>query len=401
MPRNPRRYGWAVLFIALLILGLVLGVVVAQNPQQTLPAAAPGTPLTPQALDDLVAPIALYPDPLLGQILAASTYPLEVVEAEQWVRDHPKWKGKKLMDEAKKQSWDASVQSLVAFPDVLSRLSDDVNWTTQLGNAFLAQQKDVMEAVQRMRSTAVQKGTLKSTPQLNVNTQNQGGQTAITIEPVNPDIWYVPYYNPLFIWGPPVWGIYPPWAYPGVELGFGFFPGIDLGFYFGGWGGWGWGGWGWGLNWYGGGIFIDGSFFHRFGYHGYGGGLGRAAWAHDPAHRLGVPYGNREVANRYGRGAGGEAGRFGGERGEAGRPGGEGGRVGGERGESRPQQRFGSRGFEQRGYTNNHSVFGGSHDGGMTRMQSDRGFSSIGGRGGFGGGGFGGGGGFHGGGGRR
>ena len=216
MPRNPRRYGWAVLFIALLILGLVLGVVVAQNPQQTLPAAAPGTPLTPQALDDLVAPIALYPDPLLGQILAASTYPLEVVEAEQWVRDHPKWKGKKLMDEAKKQSWDASVQSLVAFPDVLSRLSDDVNWTTQLGNAFLAQQKDVMEAVQRMRSTAVQKGTLKSTPQLNVNTQNQGGQTAITIEPVNPDIWYVPYYNPLFIWGPPVWGIYPPWAYPGV-----------------------------------------------------------------------------------------------------------------------------------------------------------------------------------------
>lgn len=402
MPSNPRRYGWAILTIALLISGLILGlnqgVGVAQNPpQNTLPPSTPGTPLTPEALDDLVAPIALYPDPLLGQILAASTYPLEIVEAEQWVHDHPKWKGKKLMDEAKKQSWDPSVQGLVAFPDVLTRLSQDVNWTTQLGNAFLAQQKDVMQAVQHMRSEAMQKGTLKSTPQLNVNTQNQNGQSVIEIQPANPDIWYVPYYNPLYVWGPPVWGIYPPWIYPGVDVGFGFFPGIDLGLYFGGWGGWGWGGWGWYPNWFGGGIFIDGSFFHRFGFRHYGGPLGRSAWAHDPAHRLGVPYANREVAARYGR-SGGEAGRFGGEA----------GRFGGERGESvnrgeaRPQQRFGTRGFEQRGYTNNHSVFGGYHNGGMTRMQSDRGFSSIGGRGGFGGGGFhGGGGGFHGGGGRR
>jgi hypothetical protein len=400
MPSNPRRYGWAVLLTAILISGLILGVVVAQNPQQTLPATTSGTPLTPQALDDLVAPIALYPDPLLGQILAASTYPLEVVEAEQWVTDHPKWKGKKLLDEAKKQKWDPSVQSLVAFPDVLSRLSQDINWTTQLGNAFLAQQKDVMAAVQSMRAQAEQKGTLKSTPQLNVSSQSQNGQSAIEIQPVNPEIWYVPYYNPAFIWGPPVWGVYPPWDYPAIGVGFGFFPGIDLGFYFGGWGGWGWGGWGWGLNWFGGGIFLDGSFFHRYGFHGYGGGLGRSAWEHNPEHRLGVPYGNRAVANRYGRG-GGEAGRFGGERGEAGRSGGErgeGGRVGGDRGESRPQQRFGSQGFEQRGYTNNHSVFGGYHDGGATRMQSDRGFSSIGGGRGFGGGGFGGGG-FHGGGG--
>ncbi len=117
-------------------------------------APPPGTPMSPPQLDDLVAPIALYPDPLLGELLAASTYPIEIAEAEQWVRDHPKWKPSKLMDEAKKQNWDPSVQGLVAFPDVLERLSQNIGWTTQLGNAFLAQQSDVMQAVQRMRSQA-------------------------------------------------------------------------------------------------------------------------------------------------------------------------------------------------------------------------------------------------------
>src|SRR5580704_4879979 len=387
MPSNPRRYGWAVLFIALMIVA-----VVAQNPQQSLPATTSTTPLTPQALDDLVAPIALYPDPLLGQILAASTYPLEIVEAEQWVKDHAKWKPKKLMDEAKKENWDPSVQGLVAFPDVLVRLSQNVSWTTQLGNAFLANQADVMQAVHRMRSRAMEKGTLHTTPQLNVTTKDQNGQSAIEIEPTDPDVWYVPYYNPVFVWGPPVWGFYPPWVYPGIDVCFSFFPAIDLGLYFGGWGGWGWGGWGWAPNWWGGGIFIDGSFFHRFGFRDYHGiGRGGGVWAHDPGHRLGVPYGNREVANRFGRSEGGE-GRLGGRTEGFGRA-----------GEARPQHRFGDRGFEDRGYTGNHSVFGGYHNGGMTRMQSDRGFSSIGGGRGFGGGGGfhgGGGGGFHGGGGR-
>src|SRR5579863_5367422 len=105
----------------------------------------PGQPLSAQQLDDLVAPIALYPDPLIGEVLAASTYPLEVVEANQWVQDHPKWKPSKLISEAKKQSWDPSVQGLVAFPEALARLSQDASWTTALGNAFLAQQSDVMQ----------------------------------------------------------------------------------------------------------------------------------------------------------------------------------------------------------------------------------------------------------------
>jgi len=359
------------------------------------PAGPPTQPLSPQQLDDLVAPIALYPDPLVGEVLAASTYPYELVEAQQWVEDHRQWKPSKLMDNAKKQNWDPSVQGLVAFPDVLARLSQDVSWTTALGNAFLAQQADVMAAVQRMRAEAEARGTLRSTPQETVTTVNQNGQPVINIEPANPDVWYVPYYNPVYVWGPPVYGYYPPLLYPGIDVGIGWGGGIDLGLYFGGWGGWGWGGWGWAPNWYGGTIIVNHSFFHRYGFnHFHGEPFGNSVWAHNPEHRLGVPYGNREVANRFGARAG--AGGFGGgfNRGAVG-----GGVNRGEFGgrESFGQQRFGSPGFEQRGWTGNHSVFGGYHNGGMTRMQSDHGFSSMG--AGRTSGGFGGGGGFRGGGG--
>ena len=188
------------------------------------------------------------------------------------------------------------------------------------------------------------------------------------------------------MWGPPVWGAYPPLLYPGLDVGFGWYPGFDLGLYFGGWGGWGWGGWGWSPNWYGGGIMLNGSFFNRYGFRHFGGygGLESGVWAHNPEHRLGVPYANRQVANRYNAG---NRGTVGGRQGFA----------------SRGQQRMVSPGFEQRGSTANHSVFGGYHDGGMTRGQSDSGFASMGaGRISGGGGGFhGGGGGMHGGGGRR
>jgi len=400
MSNKPCRSGIAI-FVALLLLQAVA----AQQypppqypPQNAPPPGAqngppPGAQMPPQQLDDLVAPIALYPDPLVGEVLAASTYPMEIAEAEQWVRDHPHWKPSKLMDEAKKQNWDPSIQGLVAFPDVLGRLSQDIAWTTALGNSFLAQQADVMQAVQRMRAQAEAKGTLHSTPQETVTTQNQGGQSAISIEPANPDTWYVPNYNPAYVWGPPAYGYYPPLVYPGIDVGFGWDPGIDLGLYFGGWGGWGWGGWGWAPNWYGGNLFINGSFFHRYGFEHFHGaeGLGNSVWNHNPEHRLGVPYANRAVAGRFGAGrnggfAGGEAGRFGGARGQ-------------NFSRGAPQQRFGSSGFEQRGFTGNHSVFGGYHNGGTTRMQSDHGFSSMGagrsfgGGGGFGGGSRGGGGG--------
>jgi hypothetical protein len=284
-----------------LALGAV-GPVWAQNPEPSAPAA-PSPRLSPDQLQDLVAPIALYPDPLLTQILVASTYPLEVVEAQQWLQANRNLSGQQLMDAAKQQSWDPSVQALVAFPDVLGRLNSDVRWTTDLGNAFLAQQADVMNAVQTMRERAQANGRLNSTPQQTVSTQTQNGQSAIVIQPADPQVIYVPEYDPMYIWGPPVWGAYPPLWYPGFGFGFGFGPGINIGLCFGGWGGWGWGGWGgwgWGPNWFGHGVFVNGGFFSHYGFRGGFGGYGRGVWAHDPGHRLGVAYPNRALAGRYG-----------------------------------------------------------------------------------------------------
>ena len=150
------------------------GLLVAQQPAPLAPA--PAQLLSPEQLDTLVAPIALYPDALLSQVLVASTYPLEVVEAQQWLQKNGNLKGQQLTDAARQQNWDASVQAMVAFPDVLTMLNQDVQWTTALGNAFLAQQSDVMAAVQRMRSRAQANGRLSTTPQQTVTTETQGGQ---------------------------------------------------------------------------------------------------------------------------------------------------------------------------------------------------------------------------------
>jgi uncharacterized protein DUF3300 len=385
--------------IALVCAVAMCGLVVAQDPPA--PAAPeqppPAQMLPPDQLDTLVAPIALYPDPLLSQVLVASTYPLEVVEANQWLQQNKALKGQALLDAARQQSWDASVQALVALPDVLTRLNQDVRWTTDLGNAFLAQQADVMAAVQRMRAKAQANGKLKSNKQIEVTEKSDNGQNAIVIEPADPQVIYVPTYNPEWVWGPPVWGVYPPLFYPGIGFGFGFGPGIYVGGFFGGCCGWGAFGWGWGFNWFGGGILVNNYFLHRYGFSDFHGGgfRGTEAWAHNPAHRLGVPYPNRALNNRY-RGAEGARG-FG--RAPAAR--GAGVTRGAQRGGG---ERFGSQGFERQNSGGSHSVFGGIHDGGQTRIQSDHGFSTMRGGGGFGGGGFhggGGGGGFHGGGGRR
>jgi hypothetical protein len=383
------RFRWISVFCSAFLVTLEA---VGQQPSATL--------LAPQQLDDLVAPIALYPDSLLSQALVASTYPLELVEAQEWLQQHPQWRGTKLLKEAKRQNWDPSVQAMVAFPGVLARLSQDAQWTTQLGNAFLTQQGDVMNAVQRMRARARNDGKLVSTPQQEVVTQTQNGQNAIEIVPTNPDVVYVPSYNPLYVWGPPDYGMYPPLWYPAPGIGFTFGAGIDLDAFFGGWGGWGWGGWGWTPGWFDNTVMLDHSFFHRYGFHQFnrGGWRGNSVWTHNPGHRLGVPYPNREMANRYrnspqagfrGQGNGFNRG-FAADRGNS--------------RESAPMPRFGSREFEQRNFGGRQSVFGGIHNGGMTRMESDHGFAGGGGFGGFhgGGGGFhGGGGGMRGGGGRR
>jgi len=189
------------------------------------------------------------------------------------------------------------------MPDVLGKLTQDIRWTTDLGNAFLAQQADVMAAVQRMRARAQANGKLQSNAQETVTTDTQSGQSAIVIQPASPEVIYVPSYDPAYIWGPPAWGYYPSLYYP--SYGFWWGSGINVGLYFGGWGGWGYGGWGWGWgpNWYGRSVFVNPTFFNHYGYR-YGGGFhgfnGRTAWTHDPGHRLGVGYSNAGLSNRYG-----------------------------------------------------------------------------------------------------
>ncbi|HUB82237.1 MAG TPA: DUF3300 domain-containing protein [Bryobacteraceae bacterium] len=322
MARHLVRIGFQkVLSLSCILLMAGMGsAALAQAPAP--PPAAQSQNLPPDQLENLVAPIALYPDPLLGQVLAASTYPVELVEAQQWLQANSNLHGQQLVDAAKQQNWDASVQAMVAMPDVLSKLTQDIHWTTDLGNAFLAQPSDVMAAVQRLRSRAEANGKLQSNQQENVTTENQDGQQAIEIQPANPDMLYVPNYDPAYVWGPPVWGEYPPLYYP--YYGFGWYPGINIGLCFGGWGGWGWGGWGWGWgpNWFGGGLFINAGFFHHYGY-GFGGVYagrfgagfrGTAAWAHDPAHRMGAGYSTAGLNARYGsasRAARVEAGRSG------------------------------------------------------------------------------------------
>jgi hypothetical protein len=272
------------------------GLLVAQQPPP--PAQAPAQFLPPQQLDTLVAPVALYPDALLSQVLVACTYPLEIAEAAQWLQQNGNLQGPQLVDAARQQNWDPSIQALVVFPDVLNRLNSDIRWTTDIGNAFLAQQADVMNAVQRMRAQAMAAGKLRSNAQQTVTTEMQGDQSAIDIQPANPEVVYVPAYNPQYIWGPPAYGYYPPWEYADIGFGFGygFGPGIYIGGFFGGLG---WGGWGWGPNWFHRSIFQNSFFFNHYGFGGRGLGVS-ATWAHDPGHRLGVPYSNSALSHRYG-----------------------------------------------------------------------------------------------------
>ena len=288
---------------------LLVSLTFAQQPagtQSVATATQQAAPLlSPDQLNNLVAPVALYPDPLLGQVLAASTYPVEVVEAQQWLQKNGNLNGAQLMDAAKQQNWDPSIQALVAFPDALKLLSNDIRWTTNLGNTFLAQQADVMSAVQGMRARAQANGRLTTTSQQVVTTDTQDNQSAIEIQPADPQVIYVPVYDPAYVWGPPAYGAYPDLWYPdGFGFGFGFEPGIYIGSFFPGWGGWG--GWGWGCGWFGNGLFVNTGFFNRYGFRGgFGGGFagrgfgGRGAWAHDPGHRMGVPYPNRNVASHF------------------------------------------------------------------------------------------------------
>ncbi len=314
----------ALLCVAALTLGSTTSL--ASQTQQPPPSGdQAATKLPPDQLDSLVAPIALYPDPLLSQTLVASTYPLEVIQLKQWMDQHKDLKDKALADAVQKQDWDPSIQSMAALPDVVKLLADNIKWTTDLGNAFLAQQNDVMDAVQRMRKKAQGSGNLKSSEQQKVETKVVESKQVIVVEQANPEVVYVPSYNPTVVYGAPAYA-YPPIAYPppgyyaaGMAISFGV--GIAMGAAWGG--GWGYGcGWGGNNN-----VYVNhnnNNFVNNSNRQNIGNGnrqnvgngnrqnigngnrastqpaRGNSNWQHNPQHRGGTPYSDRSLANKYG-----------------------------------------------------------------------------------------------------
>jgi Protein of unknown function (DUF3300) len=339
----------------------------------------PNTPepvqlLSPDQLDDLVAPIALYPDPLISQILVAATYPLELVEASQWLQRNPALAGPALTQSAEAQMWDPSVQALVMFPDVIKRLNEDIAWTTNLGNAFLSQEADVMDAIQRMRVNAEQSGKLNSTPQQQVITAAESGQPVVEIIPTNPEVLYVPVYDPVWILGPPVYYPYPRWYFaPHAPVLF-FGPGIPVvTFLGGGWGGWA--GWGWHPVWVNHSIIVNNTFIHRYNFNSthVASLSGTTIWSHDAFHRHGVPYPTPTLTQRFH----GDVRQNLGPRPPSALP-----RTFSPSRPAaplaRPGERMGNRMIPPNIPNRNRSAFGGIEDGATSRLHIDRGHSSLG-----------------------
>jgi hypothetical protein len=318
---------------------------------QTAPAVSQppqATQQSPEQLQQLVAPIALYPDGLVAQILPAATYPEQVVDAGRWMQAHKDLKGDKLAKEVDKQPWDASVKALTQFPAVLANMNQNLAWTSELGDAYVNQQQDLNQAIQTMRQRAKQAGNLQTTNQENVTTKDK----TIVIQPAAPDVVYVPQYDPWLVYGGPL-AVFPGWyPYPGLFLdgpGIGFGLGFGIGFFAGF--GWGWNHWG-------------------FDWHG-----GRALYNHN-----GYFSHSRTIVSRNGFGSRGSFDRS---------AAGHGGSFGGHEGSN----------FSHSAAGGMHSgAFSGFDHGGVARSNSSRGQSSFGGFHGGGGGFHGGGGGSHGGG---
>jgi hypothetical protein len=384
----------AVMCIIMLAPGDYCSAAQTQQTQTTTPNApseskAASEKIPPEQLDSLVAPIALYPDPLLAQTLAASTYPLEIVQLQQWLEKNKNLKDKALVEAVEKQPWDPSIQAMAALPEVVKRLAGDIQWTTDLGNAFLAQQSEVMDAVQRMRKKAQEKGTLKSTEQQKVETKVVESKQVIIVEQANPEVVYVPSYNPTVVYGaayypyPPIYNPPPGYYAAGMALSFGV--GVAMG---AAWGG----GWGWGASWGGNNditINRNNSFNRTASARGATNVRGGGTWQHNPQHRGAAPYANRTTANRYGGTARGDslsnrqasARQTSGNAGFGDRSGG-GGSFG-----NRSAGGGGSRDLSSRSSSGSSSGFGGGSggfSGSSARASSSRGASSMGSRGGGG-----------------
>jgi uncharacterized membrane protein YgcG len=230
---------WCLLFAG------VRGACAYQADASTSQAPPQAAQQSSEQLQQLVAPIALYPDALIAQILAAATYPDQVLEAGKWIQQRKDLQGDQLAQEVDKQSWDPSVKALTQFPAVLANMNQNLAWTSELGDAHVNQQQELTQAIQAMRERAKQAGNLNTTTQEKVNTK---GKT-IVIEPAETDMVYVPQYDPWLVYGAPM-AVFPGWyPYPGLFLdgpGIGFGLGFGVGFY----GGYGWGWRNWGYDWH-------------------------------------------------------------------------------------------------------------------------------------------------------
>jgi hypothetical protein len=291
---------------------LVLATLLVPGPARGQEPAAE-KPFKAEEIDQLVAPIALYPDDLLAQILMASTYPIEIVEASRWRKANPDLKDAELTKQVEAKGWDASVKSLLNFPDVLKMMDEKLEWTQKLGNAFLAQKEDVMKAIQALRKKAEESGNLKSTEQQTVVVEKE----VIVIQSSDPDVIYVPTYDPVVVYGGwpyPSYPPYNPWPYPVAHAAVAFTAGAVCG-----------AAWGWafgGCNWGGNDIDIDidrnvnrntnidRDKYKRQADSRSGGRTqgGKGSWSHDPSHRRGVNYADRGSQQRYGKGPSADAG---------------------------------------------------------------------------------------------
>ena len=276
------------LLVALTIMTAASLPAAAQQPaptQASPPSQTDQTLLKPEQLEALVAPIALYPDALLANMLAAATYPLEVVEADRWFKENKTLKGDALKTAVDKKGWDDSVKALTATPSVLDMMSDKLDWTKDLGDAMLAQQADLMDAIQRLREKARSNNKLSTTKEQKVTVKQQENKQVIVIEPTDPNEMYVPYYEPATVYGTWPYADYPPYyfGYPSY-IGAGVVAaGIAFGtaWAIGRWGNY----WRGGCNWGNRNVFINNR---------------TNVWNHNPAHRQGVRYNNANVQQRFG-----------------------------------------------------------------------------------------------------
>lgn len=276
-------------------IGLAILIVALPAPLNAQDAEAPAGKFSQAELDQMLAPVALYPDALLAQVLMAATYPLEVVMADRWVRENGNLRGDALNDALDKQPWDPSVKALVPFPDVLSMMSRNLDWTQRLGDAFLSQETDVMSTVQNLRARASAQGNLQSNDKQTVSRSDD----VIVIEPADVQVIYVPAYDPLWVYGPWWWPAFPPfiiYPYPGFVVAPGFIW-FGVGFVVGAHWCTAWGHWDWHHH----AVFVNANRTININRARAGGtGIRTEPWRHSPYHRRGVIYRDQFTRERFG-----------------------------------------------------------------------------------------------------